>query len=62
MKRKILTVVAMVCVIMMLAGCTEADKVNANISKQADYFECERWWSRCRKYLRRLLRNWKKKK
>lgn len=42
MKRKILTVVAMVCVIMMLAGCTEAAKVNANISKQADYFECER--------------------
>lgn len=26
----------------LLAGCTEADKVNANISKQADYFECER--------------------
>lgn len=23
-------------------GCSEADKVNANISKQADYFECER--------------------
>lgn len=42
MKRKILTVVAMMCVVMMLAGCTEADKVNANISKQADYFECER--------------------
>ncbi|MBD8916770.1 MAG: hypothetical protein EGR90_00090 [Lachnospiraceae bacterium] len=42
MKRKILTVVAMMCAIMMLAGCTEADKVNANISKQADYFECER--------------------
>lgn len=42
MKRNILTVVAMVCVIMMLAGCTEAAKVNANISKQADYFECER--------------------
>lgn len=42
MKRKILTVVAMMCTIMMLAGCTEADKVNANISKQADYFECER--------------------
>lgn len=42
MKRKILTVVAMVCVIMMLAGCTEADRVNVNISKQADYFECER--------------------
>lgn len=42
MKKKILTVVAMVCVIMMLAGCTEADRVNVNISKQADYFECER--------------------
>lgn len=42
MKRKILTVVAMMCVIMMLAGCTEADRVNVNISKQADYFECER--------------------
>ena len=42
MKIKILTVVAMMCAIMMLAGCTEADKVNANISKQADYFECER--------------------
>ena len=24
------------------SGCSEADKVNANISKQADYFECER--------------------
>ena len=42
MKRKILTVVAMMCAIMMLAGCTEADKVNANISKQGDYCECER--------------------
>lgn len=42
MKRKILTVAAMMCVVMMLAGCTEADRVNVNISKQADYFECER--------------------
>ena len=25
-----------------LCGCSEADKVNANISKQADYFETER--------------------
>lgn len=25
-----------------LTGCLEADKVNANISKQAQYFECER--------------------
>ena len=33
-------VLASVCVI--LDGCSEADKVNANISKQADYFETER--------------------
>lgn len=26
----------------LLCGCSEADKVNANLSKQADYFECER--------------------
>lgn len=26
----------------ILSGCSEADKVNANLSKQADYFECER--------------------
>lgn len=25
-----------------LCGCSEADKINANISKQADYFETER--------------------
>ena len=24
------------------SGCSEAEKVNYNISKQADYFECER--------------------
>ena len=27
---------------MLLASCTEADKVNSNLSKQAAYFECER--------------------
>lgn len=27
---------------MLLASCTEADKVNSNLSKQAEYFECER--------------------
>lgn len=27
---------------MLLVGCSEADKVNQNISKQAQYFECER--------------------
>lgn len=29
-------------VIMGFVGCTEAEKVNYNISKQAEYFECER--------------------
>lgn len=37
---KILLVMA--SVLFILVGCREADKVNANISKQADYFECER--------------------
>ena len=27
---------------MALTGCTEAEKVNYNITKQAQYFECER--------------------
>ena len=31
----------MPCVI-TLSACSEADKVNTNLSKQADYFECER--------------------
>lgn len=26
----------------ILCGCSEADKVNTNLSKQADYFNCER--------------------
>ena len=26
----------------LLVGCSEANKVNRNMSKQADYFECER--------------------
>lgn len=30
------------CAVFVLTGCSEADKVNANISKQATYFECER--------------------
>ena len=29
-------------VLALLVGCSEADKVNHNMSKQADYFECER--------------------
>lgn len=39
--KKFCIFVAMMMVL-LLAGCSEADKVNANMSKQADYFECER--------------------
>lgn len=42
MKKKMKFVFAAALLAALLAGCTEAAKVNANISKQADYFECER--------------------
>lgn len=42
MKKKIKFVFVAALLAALLAGCTEAAKVNANISKQADYFECER--------------------
>lgn len=44
MKRRTVAILLIVCFIIavMLCGCSEADKVNANMSKQADYFECER--------------------
>lgn len=42
MKRKFLTILMVVAVMLSVTGCSEADKVNANISKQADYFESER--------------------
>lgn len=32
----------MLCLTIWLCGCSEADKVNNNLSKQADYFEAER--------------------
>lgn len=40
--KKIYLILAMLFAVMMLTGCTEAEKVNHNISKQADYFETER--------------------
>ena len=42
--KKVFMALVMVFVVasMIMAGCSEADKVNANISKQADYFDCER--------------------
>lgn len=44
MKRRTVEILLIVCFIMavMLCGRSEADKVNVNMSKQADYFECER--------------------
>lgn len=43
MKKKLIAALT-VCLVMVLTGCayTEADKVNYNMSKQAQYFECER--------------------
>ena len=42
-KFKICTLLALaVLLVTMLVGCSEADKVNYNMNKQADYFECER--------------------
>ena len=40
--KKIICFVLSICMMFGLAGCSEDDKVNSNISKQADYFECER--------------------
>ena len=42
MKRIIALILVIITVCAILTGCSEADKVNANISKQANYFEIER--------------------
>lgn len=43
MKKRVFLVVLLFAVALILCGCaTEADKVNANLSLQADHFECER--------------------
>lgn len=42
MKKFIILLMILLTFGMCLTGCSEADKVNANISKQAQYFECER--------------------
>ncbi len=34
--------IAMVVLVYLLTGCSEASRVNYNMSKQANYFECER--------------------
>lgn len=40
--KKFICLVLVLCTLLIFGGCSEADKVNHNISKQADYFECER--------------------
>lgn len=40
--KKLVCVFLALCISLIFAGCSEADKVNSNLSKQADYFECER--------------------
>ena len=40
--KKIVCIFLALCTLLIFSGCSEADKVNANLSKQADYFECER--------------------
>lgn len=38
----IVSLIIIGALVLMLPGCTEADRVNHNLSKQANYFDCER--------------------
>lgn len=40
--KKFLCIFLVLCSLLILTGCSEAVIVNANLSKQADYFNCER--------------------
>lgn len=42
MIKKIALVLSAICIVTALTGCSEAEKVNYNIQKKADYFESER--------------------
>lgn len=45
MKKKILSAIFVIMILalsFLTTGCSEADKVNINLSKEADYFNCER--------------------
>lgn len=42
MKRFLILVLTVSILAVCLVGCSEAAKVNHNISKQAEYFECQR--------------------
>ena len=42
-KKKIITLIFIpIFIALFLVGCSEADRVNHNISNQAEYFQCER--------------------
>lgn len=40
--KKFISMILITLIVLTMASCTEAEKVNSNISKQAEYFECER--------------------
>lgn len=42
MKKIFAVLMIIATIVTCLGACSEADKVNHNISKQAEYFECER--------------------
>lgn len=42
MNKRIWVILFVLVAMFVFAACSEADKVNSNLSKQADYFECER--------------------
>lgn len=42
MKKIITLILTLVIMVGTLCGCSEAKRVNYNVSKQAEYFECER--------------------
>ena len=41
-KKAVAIISAATIALSTLCGCTEADKANYNLTKQADYFDCER--------------------
>lgn len=42
MRKNFLLVLMVAVIVVTLVACSEASRVNYNMSKQADYFECER--------------------
>lgn len=42
MKKLFILILTVAILAVCLVGCTEAERVNHNISMQANYFECER--------------------